>query len=127
MAGGRPVEFTSEVVAKLEYAFSIDCSISEACLYADIDRSTFYRHAPEGSELYHRFLELRDKPVLAAKETIRKNIHNPETAKWLLERKRKGDYSIRTEQTGKDGEALFPKPILDVSENNGNTQNNQSI
>jgi hypothetical protein len=49
-----------------------------------------------------------------------------DTSKFIAERVGKEDYSNRTELTGKDGEKLFPKPILDVQEDNSNQSNIES-
>jgi hypothetical protein len=49
---GRPVEFTADVVKKLEEAFSIDATVEEACFYANISRQTYYNNVMEISEKY---------------------------------------------------------------------------
>lgn len=110
---GRPIEFTEEVVKKLEDAFALDCSVSEACFYANITRQTYYNHvkedAEEGStqrELFDRFESLRNKPILKARQTIIKSLDNPQQAQWYLERKRKVEFSPRQEHTGANGEAI---------------------
>lgn len=111
---GRPLEFTEEVVKKLEEVFSLDGTISEACFYAGITRQTYYTYvsekAEEGSkakELFDRFESLRERPVLKARQTIVKNLDNPQYATWYIERKKKKEFSSRTEHTGADGEKLF--------------------
>lgn len=113
--GGRPIEFTKDVVNKLEQAFSLDCTVSEACLYADISRQTYYTYvdekAKEGSkkkQLFDRFEELRQRPFLKARQTIVKNLDQPEHAKWYMERKKKMEFAPRTEHTGKEGRDLIP-------------------
>lgn len=118
--GGRPTTFTEEVVNKLEQAFALDCTVSEACLYADISRQTYYNFvdekAEEGSDkrkYFDRFEELRQRPFLKARQTLVKSLDQPEHAKWYMERKRKAEFAVRTEHTGKDGEAL--KIVFDES------------
>ena len=102
--GGRPIEFTEDVVNKLEQAFSLDCTVSEACLYADISRQTYYTYvdekAKEGSkkkQLSDRFEELRQRPFLKARQTIIKSLDQPEHAKWYMERKKKKEFAPRQE------------------------------
>lgn len=114
MAGGRPDEFTDLVVMKLEQAFALDCSVSEACFNAGISRTMYYAHVKEGDELHNRFQALREKPVLKARTTVVAALNNPADAQWYLERKRKNEFSSRSEHTGPDGEKLFPVPIDDV-------------
>ena len=98
--GGRPTTFTNEVVQKLEEAFAMDCSVEEACLYADIARQTYYNHVDGKAELgakkreyFDRFEELRQRPFLKARQTIFKGLDDPATAKWYLERKKKKEFA----------------------------------
>lgn len=113
---GRPTEFTDEVVKKLEEAFALDCTVLEACFYANISRQTYYNNVDEkeeaGSkkrELFDRFEELRQRPFLKARQTIVKNLDQPEHAKWYMERKKKREFAQRTEVTGNTGEPLIVK------------------
>jgi len=94
---GRPLEFTPEVVKKLEEAFSIDASISEACFYANISRQSYYNNVKEGMELFDRFEALRQKPILKARQTIVKSLDDPYHAQWYAERKRKSEFATRQE------------------------------
>jgi predicted DNA-binding protein YlxM (UPF0122 family) len=95
--GGRPIEFTEDVVNKLEQAFALDCTIEEACLYADISRQTYYNKIKERPELFDRFEELRQRPFLKARQTLVKNLDQPEHAKWYMERKKKKEFATRQE------------------------------
>ena len=52
---------------------------------------------------------LNQYPILKARQTIIGGLDTVSNAQWLLERKRKNEFSIRKEITGGDGEAL---PIL---------------
>jgi len=95
--GGRPSVITESVLSKLEYAFSLGCSDTEACLYADIGASTLYAYQVEHPEFQERKAELKENPVLKARTTIYENLHNPNTAQWYLERKKKDEFSQKTE------------------------------
>ena len=97
----RPIEFTEEVVKKLEEAFALDCTVSEACLMADISRETYYQHIKKKPELADRFEELRSKPVLKARQTVISSLSTPHDAQWYLERKRKDEFSPRSESVSK--------------------------
>ena len=102
----RPIEFTEEVVKKLEEAFALDSSIEEACFYADISRQTYYLKIKERPELSDRFEELRQRPFLKARQTLVKSLDQPENAKWYMERKKKKEFASRSEITGANGEPL---------------------
>lgn len=109
--GQKKQKLTPETVNKLEQAFAIDATVGEACFYADISRETFYNWIKENKELSDRFDRLREKPILTARQTIAKSLHEPEHAKWYLERKKKLEFSTRNELTGADGKAIEVKTI----------------
>jgi len=91
-----------ETVKKLEQAFALDCSIPEACLYADICKQTYYNLLKDRPDLIDRFEALRNKPVLLARQELIKWLKdNPELALKYLERKRKDEFSTKTETDNK--------------------------
>ena len=96
-------KFTESTIRKLEEAFAIDASVKEACYYADISTDTYYRWIKEYPELSDKFERLREKPVLKARQTVVKSLDNPDYAFKYLERKKKDEFSLRSELTGKDG------------------------
>jgi len=114
-AGGRPTVMTPDVVAKLEQAFAIDCTVVEACSYADISRDSFYDYLKIKPKFSDRIEKLRQHPVLKARETVVRELSNPDMAMKYLERKVKKEFSLRQELSGPDGESL-PTPILAVTE-----------
>ncbi|MDD5068076.1 MAG: hypothetical protein PHN89_00545 [Candidatus Pacebacteria bacterium] len=128
MAGGRPSKMTPEVVKKLEEAFSIGASVSEACFYADISRETYYQWIKNNPELADRFEALKNKPILKARQTVVKALEtDPDIALKYLERKRKDEFSPRQEIGGIDGK---PLPSIQVEiirpEQNGTEEKNKS-
>lgn len=98
--GGRPPSIGEEDVAKLEQAFAIGANVKEALNYAKISRDSYYRFLKKNPEFRNRFEELRTGPILKALQTLYNNLDEPETAKWLLERRRKDEYSTRQELGG---------------------------
>ena len=106
--GGRPTVMTPETIAKLEQAFAIDATVEEACSYAEISRDAFYDYLKKEPTFSDRIEDLRNRPILKARQTIVKNLEQPEGAKWYLERKRKNEFAQRQEFTGKDGADLIP-------------------
>ena len=95
---GRKTKLTREVVKKLEEAFAIDATVEEACFYADISRETFYQWIKHNKALADRFEELRQRPVLTARQTVVSAIKiDPKIAMKYLERKRKSEFSTKIE------------------------------
>lgn len=98
---------TPEVVLKLEQAFAIDATVGEACSYAEISRNTFYVYLKEHPEFQDRIDELRERPILKARQTVVSALTQPEYAMKYLERKAKREFSTRIEQDiTSGGEAL---------------------
>lgn len=120
MAGGRPTVMTDEVVLKLEQAFAIDASVEEACSYADISRNTFYLWLKENPEYKDRIDELRQRPVLKARQTVVQSLNEPLFAFKYLERKRKKEFGNSVDVTS-DGKVL-PTPLLHVLDNDGDKE-----
>lgn len=110
LKGGRPTKMTADVVAKLETAFSMGCSDVEACLFADIERTTLYRYQQANPSFSNRKEMLKKKLIMKARAVIAKalNDDNEDIARWFLERRCKDEFSTRQEITGEDGEPLAP-------------------
>jgi len=105
--GGRPSKMTKEVVKKLEEAFAIDATITEACFYANISRETFYNWMKANKKLFDRLEELRANPVLTARTTVCNAIKtDSDLAMRYLERKRKGEFSPRIETDNRNRETF---------------------
>ena len=95
---GRPTAINDIVLGKLQEAFAYDSSIEEACFYADINPDTYYVYVKKNPAFSERVKALRQRPILAARQKIVKDIEtNVDTAKWYLERKRKSEFSTKTE------------------------------
>lgn len=67
MPAGRPTVMTDEVLQKLETAFLMGCTDSEACLAADIAPSTLYAYCKENQAFSERKETLKNNPVFLAK------------------------------------------------------------
>lgn len=121
---GRKTIMTPEKIVLLEQAFSLGCSDLEACFHADIGKTTLYNYQNEHPEFVERKEQLKERLVLQARSVVADALfkEDKETAKWYLERKKKGEFSTRQEMTGEDGESLQPLVvnILPVSADNGN-------
>lgn len=98
MPAWRPSEMTDEKVKKLEEVFALDCTIEEACFYANISKTTYYNWLEAEPELVDRFEALRQNPVLTARTTVVNAIkEDAELAMKYLERKKKWEFSPKTE------------------------------
>lgn len=133
---GRPLfdgKDEAEVVRKLEEAFALGCTNLEACLYADISKSTFYVYLEKNPDFQDRIDLLRERPILQARNSVIQHMkQDGNLALKYLERKRKAEFALKTEidhtTNGKD----LPTPILgglsvqlteagDVPSNNSNS------
>ena len=82
-----------ERLTKLEQAFAIGCNDKEACAYAEITPDQLYYYTREvNPEFQAKKEELKEKPILKAKQTIFKGLDDPINAKWYLERKAKAEF-----------------------------------
>ncbi len=110
----RPTIKTPEIISKLEQAFSLDCTVAEACFQAGIAESTYYDWCKDDIELSERFKTLKNKMVLKARQTLFDNLDDPTTAKWYLERKRKEEFSMKLHGLPIDEELEEPKSFTIV-------------
>lgn len=103
---GRPTIMTPNTLNHLRQAFAIGCTDEEACAYAKIACSTLYKYQNEHPEFIEEKEQLKQEPILKAKNTIVQNLDDPKNAQWYLERKKKDEFSTRSELTGGDGESI---------------------
>lgn len=103
---GRPTVMTDEVIRKIEEVAALDGSVAEMAYYAGVHVDTVYDHLKKDKEFSDRINALRERPILKARQTVIKSLDTPEGARWYLQRKKKLEFSERTEITGADGAAL---------------------
>lgn len=100
---GRPTKFTPETINKLENAFSLGCSDLEACLYADVSPSAFYRFQDDNPDFKERKDVLKKKMIFKARINLKEALESKDertkvdASKWLLERKCRDEFSTRVE------------------------------
>lgn len=92
---GRPTVFTQTTVHKLEQALMVGCNVEEACVLSGVSRSAYYKRASEDPDFMDRMAYFQALPVLVARYTLMKSIHegNAKSAMWFLERKRRAEFS----------------------------------
>lgn len=105
---GRPTKLADDIVRKLEDAFGIGATITEACIHAGIVKDTYYRWIKDLPELSDYFEQLQEKPILKARNNVARAIQNGDLdSSWqYLRSKRKDEFSLRTELTGKNGDGI---------------------
>ena len=95
--GGRKTVITESVILKLESAFALGCSDLEACLMANIGKSTLYKYQDEHPEFSERKAELKETTILEARESVRRGIkEDPVLALKYLERKRSKEFGTHS-------------------------------
>lgn len=105
---GRPLTITPEIIVKLREAYLIGATDKEACAYANIGQSTLYEYQKNNPEFTEQKEAWKDEPILQAKKTVVESLKETKDAQWYLERKKKDEFSTRTEQTGREGKDLIP-------------------
>jgi len=96
---GRPTVMTPEVIAKLEYAYSVGATDAEACNYAGIDKATLYRFTNESKTFAARRDNLKETMPLKSRCVISASIEKGDvnTAKWYLERRKPEEFGAKTQ------------------------------
>ena len=110
---GRPQKIDEGVMDKLKQAYSIGCSDAEACSYADISQSLLYKYQKANPEFLEWKEQLKQQPILKAKNTIAKSLGDPKIALEYLKAKCKSEFGQRMEITGTDGSPLVT-PIINI-------------
>jgi len=96
--GGRPSVMTEEVAAKLIEAFKLDVTIEEACTYAGISPDSYHRKVNSDEGFCGEMERARQFASWKARRSVIGGIeHDPHLALKYLERKRKAEFSPRSE------------------------------
>ncbi len=112
---GRPTKRTPEVIKKIEEVAALDGSVEEMAYYAGIHRETLYQWLKEDKVFSDRIMELRERPILKARQTVVAKVsENYSNAMDYLARKKKLEFSTRSEVSGPDGDPI-PLQIINVT------------
>jgi hypothetical protein len=110
----RPTVMTPEVIAKLEEAFAWGCTDREACLWADIAEKTLYLYQEKHPEFIQRKEALKDTPLLDSRVTVSRAVkRDPDLAMKYLERKKKDEFSTKSESEVKVEHVV---PLVDIQQ-----------
>lgn len=74
-------------------------NITETALYIGVWRQTLRDWFLADKEFYNHFLQLQDRPVLKAKETVEKSLSKPEYAFKYLSKKRPKEFGDKIDVT----------------------------
>lgn len=89
---GRPTKMTPDVVRKIEQVAALDGSVEEMAYYAGIHKDTIYAWLKNDKEFSDRIQQLRERPVLKARQTINAALTNPDHAFRYMERKKPKEF-----------------------------------
>lgn len=97
-AGGRPGVITPAVVAKLAEVFKLDVTVEEALVHAEVSRDAYYRKVRSDESFRTKMEQARQYATLVARQTVIRQIQEDgDLALKYLERKRKAEFSPRSE------------------------------
>ena len=101
---GRPTIFTQEILDKLEYVFALGGTDKEACLYAEVSPAALYKYQEKNPEFVERKEQLKESPVLLARETVVKGLERDSKLAFdYLKVKKRDEFAERNEVTGANG------------------------
>jgi hypothetical protein len=119
---GRREKITKEFREALLEAFLMDATDAEAISYANrklelkkgkaISERTFYHYQARHPDFLQEKNACKNVPILKARASLVRNLDKPKVAQWFLERKRKEEFSPRSELTGPNGSQL-----IDIKDN----------
>jgi hypothetical protein len=101
--GGRPTVMTDEVIRKLESAFLVGATDLEACVHADISKTSLYEYCQKNEEFAERKETLKNQPTLKAKMIVDSALDDKDlnTAHRVIDRKEGS--KVKQEITGANG------------------------
>ena len=96
-SGRKEFDGREDVVTKLEMVFAIDGTVKEACSYAEISEKVYYDYLKRHPEFSERIKDLRERPVLKARQTVAVKLSESYTnAMDYLKRKRADEFGDRS-------------------------------
>ena len=125
---GRKETITPELRDRIIAFFKMGLDDEEVCEQADIAPSVLYAYQNRHPEFLEKKRLAKTNLVARARRELFAGLQSNdektriETAKWVLERKKKAEFSARQEFTGADGESLTPViNILPIEVKNDNS------
>ena len=108
---GRPTKMTKQRVKKLEDAFLMGCTDTEACLYADISRQTLYSYEKSNPAFTDRKETLKQNPFMKARKVLLKALDEDDvnTAHRMIDRKEGS--KVKLDATVRDATGLSDEEL----------------
>jgi hypothetical protein len=105
---GRPTKYNQEIVDAITDALRKGMTRKDSCSVADISEETFAQWRRKYPEFLNAIEKAEGKAAFHAVDVIRSAMDSGvwQAAAWWLERRRKQDWSLRTETVGADGSPL---------------------
>jgi len=136
---GRPTDLTDELFRKIKKSILEGNDLKTTASVCEINEQTLYDWKSRNYLSLGDKIEgwKRDRKLMLAEQNIESimclGISDKDSlkvvadvSKFVAETLGKESYSKRSELTGKNGDKLIPKPILDVQEDNSNKQDIES-
>jgi hypothetical protein len=112
---GRPAAMTPAVVSKIEDAFKMGCTDTEACLYAEISHQTLYDYQNKHPEFLERKQKLKETPILKARRRVVAEVEtDTKAAQWFLERKKADEFGAKQDIQVNHTHRLDDNQLLDL-------------
>lgn len=104
----RPTKMTPLCVKKLEEAFLMGCTDTEACVYADITRQTLYNYEEKHKGFIDRKETLKQNPFMKARGVILEALEEGDvnTAHKVIDRKEGSKVSVDAKVAVRDATGL---------------------
>jgi len=83
---------TDETMKKLEHAFTIGCTVSEACCYAGITERTYYNWKKANNEEFQLLEGYMNMPFYRARETIFRTLDDDSNAYKFMSKKKRDEF-----------------------------------
>lgn len=115
---GRPTVITESVVAKLTEAFQLGANDTSACEYAQIDRSTFYRHLKGNPDFATKIKATKREIEYQARAALRNAIEagDIKTSMWWLEKKAREEFGLSKPHTNNVTKPSFGSPDMNPAQ-----------
>ena len=124
---GRPPKMTESTLAKLKEAFLWGCSDREACLWAEISQDVLYDYQTAHPEYTEQKKIWKESPILRARRAVVETLDdNADLSLKFLERKKKDEFSLRSEtDITSNGQALGAVINIITPNDNDSIQTNE--
>ena len=120
-------KMTENTIRKLEAAFAIDCSVLEACAFADISHDTYYRWVKQNPKLSDKFERLKHNPILRAKDAVFQGLkNNPELALRYLKSKLPKEFGDTLQVEAKSIHYHIVQTIRELNKNDDESNGTES-